>query len=112
MSPSHETSVGRDILDKDPNHVGSLGIAVSEGLEYAEKNPGYAYCLGSVLNHVLIHQSIIGLETMKQFDLIDEKPDVMISCLGGGSNFGGFILPRSEERRVGKECRSRWSPYH
>ena len=72
-SPSHETSVGRDILDKNPNHVGSLGIAVSEGLEYAEKNPGYAYCLGSVLNHVLIHQSIIGLETMKQFDLIDER---------------------------------------
>jgi tryptophan synthase beta chain len=86
-SPSRETSVGRELLEKNPNNVGSLGIAVSEGLEYAEKNPGYAYCLGSVLNHVLIHQSIIGLETMKQFDLIDEEPDVMIGCLGGGSNF-------------------------
>jgi len=62
-SPSPETLVGREILEKNPNHVGRLGIAVSEGLEYAEKNPGYAYCLGSVLNHVLIHQSIIGLET-------------------------------------------------
>jgi tryptophan synthase beta chain len=101
-SPSRETSVGRDILEKNPNHVGSLGIAVSEGLEYAEKNPGYAYCLGSVLNHVLIHQSIIGLETMKQFDLIDEKPDVMIGCLGGGSNFGGFILPFAGEVVRGK----------
>ena len=66
-SPSHETAVGRNILAKNPDHVGSLGIAVSEGLEYAEKNPGYAYCLVSVLNHVPIHQSIIGLETMKQF---------------------------------------------
>src|SRR6266480_4016764 len=105
-SPSRETSVGRNILKKNPDHVGSLGIAVSEGLEYAEKNPGYAYCLGSVLNHVLIHQSIIGLETMKQFDLIDEKPDVMIGCLGGGSNFGGFILPFAGEVVRGmRECR-------
>ena len=105
-SPSHETLVGRKILEKNPNHVGSLGIAVSEGLEYAEKNPGYAYCLGSVLNHVLIHQSIIGLETMKQFDQIDEKPDVMIGCLGGGSNFGGFILPFAGEVVKGKrKCR-------
>jgi len=105
-SPSHETLVGRKILEKNPNHVGSLGIAVSEGLEYAEKNPGYAYCLGSVLNHVLIHQSIIGLETMKQFDEIDEKPDVMIGCLGGGSNFGGFILPFAGEVVKGKrKCR-------
>ena len=105
-SPSSETSVGRDLLQKNADQAGSLGIAVSEGLEYAEQNPGYAYCLGSVLNHVLIHQSIIGLETMKQFDLIDEKPDIMIGCLGGGSNFGGFILPFAGEVVKGKrECR-------
>src|SRR5437870_12668036 len=104
--PSRETFVGREVIEKNPGHVGSLGIAVSEGLEYAEKNPGYAYCLGSVLNHVLIHQSIIGLETVKQFDLIDEKPDVMIGCLGGGSNFGGFILPFAGEVVRGKrQCR-------
>src|SRR6266705_1040859 len=105
-SPSNRTSVGRDLLKKSADQPGSLGIAVSEGLEYAEQNPGYAYCLGSVLNHVLIHQSIIGLETMKQFDMIDEKPDIMIGCLGGGSNFGGFILPFAGEVVKGKrECR-------
>jgi len=104
-SPSRETQVGRELLDKDPDQAGSLGIAVSEGLEYAERNNGFAYCLGSVLNHVLIHQSIIGLETMKQFSLIDEQPDLMIGCLGGGSNFGGFILPFAGEVVRGKrEC--------
>jgi tryptophan synthase beta chain len=101
-SPSRETQVGRELLDKDPDQAGSLGIAVSEGLEYAERNNGFAYCLGSVLNHVLIHQSIIGLETMKQFSLIDEQPDLMIGCLGGGSNFGGFILPFAGEVVRGK----------
>ncbi|HEX4920521.1 MAG TPA: TrpB-like pyridoxal phosphate-dependent enzyme [Candidatus Bathyarchaeia archaeon] len=105
-SPSKETSVGRALLEKDPSQPGSLGIAVSEGLEYAEKKPGFAYSLGSVLNHVLIHQSIIGLETMRQFDLLDEKPDMMIGCLGGGSNFGGFILPFAGEVVKGKrECK-------
>lgn len=104
-SPSRETKVGRELLEKNPDHTGSLGIAVSEGLEYAEDNPGYAYCLGSVLNHVLIHQSIIGLETMEQFESIDEDPDVMIGCLGGGSNFGGFVLPFAGEVAKGKrEC--------
>lgn len=104
-SPSRETQVGRELLGKDPDQAGSLGIAVSEGLEYAERNNGFAYCLGSVLNHVLIHQSIIGLETMKQFSLIDEQPDLMIGCLGGGSNFGGFILPFAGEVVRGKrEC--------
>lgn len=92
-SPSQETQVGRDLLKSNSEQAGSLGIAVSEGLEYAERNPGFAYCLGRLLNHVLIHRSVIGLETMKQFDLIDEKPDMMVGCLGGGSNFGGFILP-------------------
>ncbi len=101
-SPSQVTEVGRDLLKKNSDHSGSLGIAVSEGLEYAERNTGFAYCLGSVLNHVLIHQSIIGLETMEQFDVIDEQPDLMIGCLGGGSNFGGFILPFAGEVARGK----------
>ena len=101
-SPSRETQVGRNLLESNPDQAGSLGIAVSEGLEYAEQNQGFAYCLGSVLNHVLIHQSIIGLETMKQFDINDEKPDVMVGCVGGGSNFGGFILPFAGEVARGK----------
>jgi len=92
-SPSNITETGRKILAKNPEHPGSLGIAVSEGLEYALTHENAVYCLGSVLNHVLLHQTIIGLETRKQFELIDEYPDVMISCLGGGSNFGGFVLP-------------------
>jgi tryptophan synthase beta chain len=105
-SPSSETSVGRELLAKNPDQPGSLGIAVSEGLEYAERNKGYAYCLGSVLNHVLIHQSIIGLETMKQFEMIGQNPDLMIGCLGGGSNFGGFILPFAGEVLKGKrQCK-------
>ncbi len=92
-SPSKITEVGRAILERDPHHGGNLGIAISEGLEYAEKHDEFVYCLGSVLNHVLLHQTIIGLETLKQFEKIDVQPDVMISCLGGGSNFGGFVLP-------------------
>jgi len=92
-SPSSQTSFGRSLLDKDPKHPGSLAIAVSEGLEYTDGSPDRVYCLGSVLNHVLIHQSIIGLESIKQFELADDSPDVIIGCLGGGSNFGGIALP-------------------
>ncbi len=92
-SPSKETQVGRELLQSDPDHPGSLGIAVSEGLEEAGKDDRTIYCLGSVLNHVLLHQTIIGLETKKQFEMADDYPDVMISCLGGGSNFGGFVIP-------------------
>jgi len=92
-SPSKITETGRKILEKNPNHPGNLGIAVSEGLEYALTHEESVYCLGSVLNHVLMHQTIIGLETIEQFKKIDDYPDVMISCLGGGSNFGGFVLP-------------------
>ncbi len=92
-SPSKETEIGRKILARTPNHHGSLGIAVSEGLEYADKHDGTVYSLGSVLNHVLMHQSIIGLEAIKQFDVIDDDPDLIIGCLGGGSNFGGIALP-------------------
>lgn len=92
-SPSSRTKVGRELIAKDPHHRGSLGIAVSEGLEDAESDDRAIYCLGSVLNHVLLHQTIIGLETKTAFEKIGEEPDVMISCLGGGSNFGGFTLP-------------------
>jgi tryptophan synthase beta chain len=92
-SPSKETKFGKEFLAKDPNNQGSLGIAVSEGLEYAETHDKTVYCLGSVLNHVLMHQSIIGLETIKQFELVDDSPDLIVGCLGGGSNFGGIALP-------------------
>ncbi len=92
-SPSNKTDVGRKILKENPDHQGSLGIAISEGIEDALADNEAIYCLGSVLNHVLLHQTIIGLETQKQFEKIDKYPDIMISCLGGGSNFGGFVLP-------------------
>ncbi len=96
-SPSKETNIGQTLLAKNSTHQGSLGIAVSEGLEYAETHDGSVYCLGSVLNHVLIHQSIIGLEAIKQFELVDDSPDLIIGCLGGGSNFGGIALPFAGE---------------
>lgn len=96
-SPSRETTVGRQLLSQNPVHQGSLGIAVSEGLEYAEAHESSVYCLGSVLNHVLIHQSIIGLETIKQFKLADDSPDLIVGCLGGGSNLGGIALPFAGE---------------
>ena len=92
-SPSDQTEFGKTLYGKDSNHPGSLGIAISEGMEDAAKDPRAIYCLGSVLNHVLMHQTIIGLETKKQFEKYDDYPDLVISCLGGGSNFGGFALP-------------------
>ncbi|MFQ5868427.1 MAG: TrpB-like pyridoxal phosphate-dependent enzyme [Candidatus Zixiibacteriota bacterium] len=92
-SPSDKTEVGRSLFEKNPNHNGSLGIAISEGMEDAKKDKKAIYCLGSVLNHVLTHQTIIGLETKKQFEIFDDYPDLVISCLGGGSNFGGFAIP-------------------
>lgn len=92
-SPSERTSAGRNALKEDPRHPGDLGIAISEGLEDAASHEGSFYVLGSVLNHVLMHQTIIGLETLAQFGKLGILPDVMISCLGGGSNFGGFVLP-------------------
>lgn len=92
-SPSKITNAGRNALMKNRNHPGSLGLAISEGLEYASKHEGAAYALGSVLNHVLLHQTIIGLEAIKQFELADDYPDLIVACLGGGSNFGGIALP-------------------
>jgi tryptophan synthase beta chain len=96
-SPSEKTAFGRKLLKQDSKHPGSLGIAVSEGLEYTDGSQDRVYCLGSVLNHVLLHQSIIGLETLKQFELIDEWPDLIVGCVGGGSNFGGIVLPFAGE---------------
>ena len=104
-SPSKETGIGRELLAKNPNNQGSLGIAVSEGLEYASQHEGVVYSLGSVLNYVLIHQSVIGLETIEQFKLVDDEPDLIVGCLGGGSNFGGIALPFAGEVLQGKrEC--------
>lgn len=92
-SPSNRTASGRKLYAQDPEHPGSLGIAISEGLEDAQDDPKAVYSLGSVLNHVLMHQTIIGLETQKQFEKAGDYPDLVVSCLGGGSNFGGFALP-------------------
>ncbi len=92
-SPSNRTEFGKKLYREDPNHNGSLGIAISEGLEEAKKDPKAVYCLGSVLNYVMLHQSIIGLETKKQMEIAGEYPDIVISCLGGGSNFGGIAIP-------------------
>jgi tryptophan synthase beta chain len=92
-SPSDRTNAGRAILAADPNTPGSLGIAISEAVEDAATHEDTKYTLGSVLNHVLLHQTVIGLETKRQLELIGEKPDVLIGCVGGGSNFGGFSLP-------------------
>ncbi len=92
-SPSPITEFGKTLYNINPEHVGSLGIAISEGLEDSQKDSKATYCLGSVLNHVLMHQTIIGLETQKQFEIFDDYPDIIISCLGGGSNFGGFAIP-------------------
>jgi len=104
-SPSDQTTFGKSLLTKDPEHPGSLGIAVSEGLEYTDLAADRVYCLGSVLNHVLIHQSIIGLESIEQFKSVNDSPDVVIGCLGGGSNFGGVALPfLGEVLRKKRKC--------
>ncbi len=92
-SPSERTEVGRKILSEDPNNPGSLGIAISEAIEDAVKHEDTKYSLGSVLNHVLMHQTVIGLEAKKQLEIVDEKPDVIVGCVGGGSNFSGLCYP-------------------
>lgn len=93
-SPSNRTNYGRGVLADDPNNPGSLGIAISEAVEVAAVSQGAKkYGLGSVLNHVLMHQSVIGDEALKQMDLAGEYPDVVIGCVGGGSNFGGIAYP-------------------
>ena len=92
-SPSNETNSGRAILEKDPNSAGSLGIAISEAAEVAATNEDTKYALGSVLNHVLMHQSIIGQEALLQMEMADDYPDIVIGCTGGGSNFSGLCNP-------------------
>ncbi len=97
-SPSDKTNAGRAILAKDPNSLGSLGIAISEAVEDAAMRDDTHYSLGSVLNHVILHQTIIGLEAKKQFEKIDEYPDIIIGCNGGGSNFSGCAFPFVQDR--------------
>ena len=105
-SPSDSTQVGRAILAAHPDTTGSLGCAISEAVEAAMAQPGYRYVLGSVLNQVLLHQSVIGLECKTAMDLYDIKPDLIIGCAGGGSNLGGLIAPFMGERLRGKSnCR-------
>lgn len=92
-SPSDRTESGRSILAKDPNNSGSLGIAISEAVEMAAKDPDTRYTLGSVLNHVSLHQTVIGLESEKQMEIAGEYPDIVVGCFGGGSNFSGISFP-------------------
>ena len=101
-SPSDTTNVGRKILEQFPGTTGSLGCAISEAVEVAVSNPGYRYVLGSVLNQVLLHQSIIGLETKTALDKYGIKPDMIIGCAGGGSNLGGLIAPFMGEKLRGE----------
>jgi tryptophan synthase beta chain len=101
-SPSSTTEAGKKILDQDPESTGSLGIAISEAIEVAAQNPDTKYSLGSVLNHVLLHQTVIGLETQKQMEMTGDQPDVIIGCVGGGSNYSGFCYPFMGDRLAGK----------
>jgi tryptophan synthase beta chain len=101
-SPSQETNAGRAVLATDPDSPGSLGIAISEAVEVAATSPDTHYSLGSVLNHVLLHQTVIGLELKAQLDKAGVQPDVMIGCVGGGSNFAGFSFPLLADKIAGK----------
>lgn len=102
-SPSITTNVGRKILEENPNTGGSLGCAISEAVEKAVTSDNQRYVLGSVLNQVVLHQSIIGLETKKAMDILEEYPDVIIGCAGGGSNLGGLIAPYMQDKLTGKK---------
>ena len=101
-SPSENTKIGRQILAENPDHPGSLGVAISEAMEEALENDDVKYTLGSVLNHVMLHQTIIGQELKKQLEIADETPDVMIACAGGGSNFAGSLFPFIKDKIDGK----------
>ena len=104
-SPSRDTNAGRAILAEDPESTGSLGIAISEAVEDAATREDTKYSLGSVLNHVLLHQSVIGTEALKQLEMADAWPDVVIGCAGGGSNFAGLVFPFVREKLAGKTVR-------
>ena len=100
-SPSEETQVGRKILADDPESTGSLGIAISEAVEDAASRDDTKYSLGSVLSHVLLHQTVVGQEALKQMDLAGEEPDVVIGCVGGGSNYAGLAFPYLHQQLTG-----------
>lgn len=102
-SPSDKTDSGRKVLAEDPNSTGSLGIAISEAVEDAVKRDDTKYSLGSVLNHVILHQTIVGLEAKKQMEKFGDYPDVLIGCVGGGSNFAGFSFPFVMDKLNGKK---------
>ncbi|MDF1530309.1 MAG: TrpB-like pyridoxal phosphate-dependent enzyme, partial [Sedimenticola sp.] len=102
-SPTNLTESGRSILAKDPNSEGSLGIAISEAVEIAASRPDTNYALGSVLNHVLLHQTIIGEEAKKQLAMVGEYPDMIFAPCGGGSNFGGIAFPFFADKAAGKK---------
>ncbi len=102
-SPSTDTKAGRDMLAKDPDCTGSLGLAISEAVEDAAPREDSHYSLGSVLNHVLLHQTIIGEETRKQMEMADAYPDIIVGCVGGGSNFAGQFLPWLRDKIGGKK---------
>ncbi|MBU0514293.1 MAG: TrpB-like pyridoxal phosphate-dependent enzyme [Proteobacteria bacterium] len=104
-SPTEETAAGREILAKDPNSPGSLGIAISEALEVAMNDRDTRYLLGSVTNHVLLHQTVIGLEAKKQFEALGDDPKVVIGCAGGGSNFAGAAFPFVADKIAGQDIR-------
>jgi tryptophan synthase beta chain len=101
-SPSNLTEAGRHVLAMDPDSTGSLGIAISEAVEVAVKDPDTHYSLGSVLNHVCLHQTVIGLEAIQQMEMAEAEPDVVIGCVGGGSNFAGIAFPYYKRRLDGK----------
>jgi tryptophan synthase beta chain len=102
-SPSQDTEIGRKILKEDPDCTGSLGIAISEACEDAFSRDDTLYSLGSVVNHVLLHQTVVGQEAMKQLEKIDVYPDIIVGCIGGGSNFGGVFLPFVKDKIAGKK---------
>lgn len=107
-SPSETTQIGRKILAENPGTSGSLGCAISEAVEKAVSTDGYKYVLGSVLNQVLLHQSIIGLESKTAMELLDEYPDVVVGCAGGGSNLGGLIAPLCRINLQEKQIPALW----
>jgi tryptophan synthase beta chain len=102
-SPSQDTKAGRDMLEKWPDCPGSLGLAISEAVEEAVSRDDTHYSLGSVLNHVLLHQTIIGEETRKQMEMADAYPDIIVGCVGGGSNFAGQFLPWLRDKISGEK---------
>ncbi|MBF0187425.1 MAG: TrpB-like pyridoxal phosphate-dependent enzyme [Magnetococcales bacterium] len=104
-SPSELTGVGRKMLAEDPDNPGSLGLAISEAVEEAMGDAGTNYALGSVLNHVGLHQSVIGLEAIKQFEKVGDYPDVVVACCGGGSNFAGTAFPFLGEKAAGRKVK-------